>query len=52
VYFKRRKTGGISINSTIPLTQLDDKMIQRILQVRGGVCVMAYHTCSPQSPCL
>lgn len=32
VYFKKRKTGGISINSTIQLTQLDDKMISRILQ--------------------
>ncbi|GFH07323.1 OBG-type G domain-containing protein, partial [Haematococcus lacustris] len=33
VYFRKRKTGGLSINSTIQLTQLDDKMIARILQV-------------------
>ncbi|KAJ9518526.1 hypothetical protein QJQ45_018563 [Haematococcus lacustris] len=32
VYFRKRKTGGLSINSTIQLTQLDDKMIARILQ--------------------
>ncbi|GLC39587.1 Developmentally-regulated GTP-binding protein 2 [Pleodorina starrii] len=32
IYFKKRKTGGISINSTIPLTHLDDKLIQRVLQ--------------------
>ncbi|GLI60341.1 hypothetical protein VaNZ11_002461 [Volvox africanus] len=32
VYFKKRKTGGISINSTIPLTHMDDKLIQRVLQ--------------------
>ncbi|EFJ50345.1 hypothetical protein VOLCADRAFT_80241 [Volvox carteri f. nagariensis] len=32
IYFKKRKTGGISINSTIPLTNLDDKLIQRVLQ--------------------
>mmetsp|Transcript_2535 Transcript_2535/g.5652 ORF Transcript_2535/g.5652 Transcript_2535/m.5652 type:complete len:398 (+) Transcript_2535:177-1370(+) len=32
IYFKRRKTGGLSINSTVALTHLDDKMIARILQ--------------------
>ncbi|GFR48130.1 hypothetical protein Agub_g9964 [Astrephomene gubernaculifera] len=32
IYFKKRKTGGVSINSTLPLTQLDDKLIQRVLQ--------------------
>ncbi|KAG2424175.1 hypothetical protein HXX76_014708 [Chlamydomonas incerta] len=32
IYFKKRKTGGISINSTIPLTHMDDKLIQRVLQ--------------------
>ncbi|KAG2432719.1 hypothetical protein HYH02_012853 [Chlamydomonas schloesseri] len=32
IYFKKRKTGGISINSTVPLTHMDDKLIQRVLQ--------------------
>ncbi|MEW5310512.1 MAG: hypothetical protein WDW38_002303 [Sanguina aurantia] len=32
IYFKKRKTGGMSINSTAPLTHMDDRMIQRILQ--------------------
>lgn len=32
IYFKRKKTGGVSINSTVPLTNLDEKMVQRILQ--------------------
>ena len=33
LYFKRKKTGGVSISSTVPLTQLDDKLVYRILQV-------------------
>lgn len=32
IYFKRKKTGGVSINSTLPLTHLDEKMVQRVLQ--------------------
>ncbi|KXZ55228.1 hypothetical protein GPECTOR_3g37 [Gonium pectorale] len=32
IYFKKRKTGGVSVNSTLPLTHLDDKLIQRVLQ--------------------
>lgn len=32
IYFRKRKTGGVSINSTIPLTHMDDKLIQRVLQ--------------------
>lgn len=32
IYFKKRKAGGRSINSTVPLTHLDDKLIDRILQ--------------------
>ncbi|GAX84155.1 hypothetical protein CEUSTIGMA_g11578.t1 [Chlamydomonas eustigma] len=32
IYFKKKKTGGISVNSTLQLTNLDDKMITRILQ--------------------
>lgn len=32
IYFKKKKTGGMSINSTLPLTKLDDKLIQRVMQ--------------------
>lgn len=32
IYFKKKKTGGVSVNSTLPLTKLDDKLIQRVLQ--------------------
>ncbi|KAK9797061.1 hypothetical protein WJX73_000477 [Symbiochloris irregularis] len=31
IYFKKRKTGGVSVSSTCPLTQIDDKMCQRVL---------------------
>ena len=34
IYFKKKKTGGISFNSTIPLTRMDEKLCIRILQVR------------------
>ena len=33
IYFKKKKTGGMSFTSTVPLTHLDEKMCQRILQV-------------------
>jgi hypothetical protein len=32
IYFKKKKTGGVSINSTMPLTKMDEKMVQRVLQ--------------------
>jgi uncharacterized protein len=32
IYLKRKKTGGISFNSTIPLTHMDEKMVYRIMQ--------------------
>ena len=32
IYVKPKKTGGISFNSTAPLTHLDDKMVFRVLQ--------------------
>jgi uncharacterized protein len=32
IYLKSKKTGGISFNSTVPLTKLDEKMVQRVLQ--------------------
>ncbi|GBG89772.1 hypothetical protein CBR_g49625 [Chara braunii] len=31
IYFKRKKTGGISFNSTMPLTQVDEKLCYQIL---------------------
>ena len=33
ISLKKRKTGGIHFNSTVPLTHLDEKMVHRILQV-------------------
>ena len=38
IYFKKKKTGGISFNSVVPLTHLDEKMCQRILQVCSQCC--------------
>lgn len=32
IYLKKKKTGGLSFNSTVPLTKLDEKLVQRILQ--------------------
>lgn len=32
ITFKKKKTGGIAINSMLPLTNLDERMVQRILQ--------------------
>ena len=37
IYFKKKKTGGISFNATIPLTRMDEKLCQRILQVTAFV---------------
>lgn len=31
IYFKRKKTGGISFNSTLPLTKCNEKLVQMIL---------------------
>lgn len=33
IFFRKRKTGGISITSVVPMTHMDEKMVQRILQV-------------------
>jgi ribosome-interacting GTPase 1 len=35
ISFRKKKTGGIAINRLLPLTHLDEKMVQRILQARG-----------------
>lgn len=32
ITFRKKKTGGLTINSLVPLTHLDDKLIYRILQ--------------------
>lgn len=37
IYFKKKKTGGISFSSVVPLTRMDEKLCQRILQVRKSV---------------
>ena len=31
IYFKKKKTGGIQFNSTLALTHLDEKLVQRVL---------------------
>jgi hypothetical protein len=31
IYFKKKKTGGISFNSTMPLTHVDEKLCYQIL---------------------
>lgn len=33
IFFRRKKTGGVSLNSTCALTRVDEKMCQRILSV-------------------
>lgn len=33
IYFKKKKTGGISFNAVVPMTRMDEKLCQRILQV-------------------
>ena len=30
--FKKKKTGGLTINSTVPLTLIDEKMVQKVCQ--------------------
>ena len=43
IYFKKKKTGGISFNSVVPLTHLDEKMCQRILQVSHCLKQLSLH---------
>jgi len=31
IYFKQKKAGGISFNSTVPLSRVDEKLVQMIL---------------------
>lgn len=33
IYLKKKKTGGLTINSTVPLTRMDEKLVQRVMQV-------------------
>lgn len=33
IYFKKKKTGGISFNAVVPLSRMDEKLCHRILQV-------------------
>ena len=33
IYFKKKKTGGVSFNATVPLTRMDERLCHRILQV-------------------
>lgn len=34
IYFKKKKTGGVGVNSVVPLTRVDEKMCLRVLAVR------------------
>lgn len=36
--FRKKKTGGVSISTMAPLTHLDNKMVERILQVVPPFC--------------
>ncbi len=36
ITFRKKKTGGITINSMVQLTRMDERMVQRILQARRG----------------
>lgn len=36
IYFKKKKGGGVTVNSMLTLTHLDERMVQRIFQVRGS----------------
>ena len=54
--FRKKKTGGIAINRLLPLTHLDEKMVQRILQVRLPVLTLlcaweATCTANSTAPC-
>lgn len=44
ITFRKKKTGGITINSMVQLTRMDEKMVQRILQAREGLlCIVVSH---------
>ena len=46
VYFKRNKTGGISFSSTVPLTHMDEKLVNNILHgAREVVCRVRQALC-------
>ena len=48
IYFKKKKTGGISFNAVVPLTHLDEKMCQRVLQVSAvlSLCCNCLTACT------
>ena len=48
IYFKRKKTGGVSFSSTVPLTQLDEKLVMNILH--GAREKTAWHADLPAAP--
>jgi ribosome-interacting GTPase 1 len=41
IYFKKKKTGGVSFNATVPLTRMDEKLCHRILQVWAACILLA-----------
>ena len=62
IYFKKKKTGGLTINSVVPLTKMSDKTISQVLQVsplpqrplpRGDPARAPAECarCTPREPC-
>ena len=47
ISLKKRKTGGIHFNSTVPMTHLDEKMVHRILQVTFYSSSAKLPACNP-----
>jgi len=53
IYFKKKKTGGISFNTTAPLTHIDEKLCYQILheykihnaEVRGSCFILVLSKC-------
>lgn len=42
IYFRKKKTGGVSFNATVPLTRMDERLCHRILQVAARAAVRAF----------
>ena len=54
IYLRKKKTGGIGFNSTVPLTHMDEKMVYRIMQEykmhnADVLCAFAAAVASPGS---
>ena len=48
IYFKQKKAGGLKFNATVPLTKMDEKMVQMILheyKIFNAEVRMCIHCC-------